>query len=128
MGEQKLLFVDDEKPVLKTLDVYFSKRGYTVVTAQSAEDALRVLQEEDVHVMFFDLKMPGMSGIELCRRVKRERPMDLIFALTGYSGLFELSECREAGFEDYFKKPADLKLLQTAVRDAFAKQKRWKRG
>jgi len=76
----------------------------------------------------FDLNMPGLSGIELCRQVKHERPMDQVFALTGYASLFELSECREAGFEDYFKKPTDLDMLKDAVHQAFEKRSRWRKG
>ena len=128
MSGQKLLFVDDEKAVLTVLERSFSHLGYAVHTASSGESALEVLCAEEIHVMFFDLNMPGMSGIELCRQVKAERPMALIFALTGYAGLFELSECREVGFDDYFQKPVDLKLLHTIVQDAMDKQRRWKTG
>lgn len=124
----KILFVDDEENILRLLTRVFTRAGHQVLTATSAEAALKLLQDEDVHVMFFDLNMPGMSGLELCRHVKRERPMDVVFALTGYANLFELSECREAGFDDYFKKPADLKLLQEVAKAAFEKQNRWKRG
>jgi CheY-like chemotaxis protein len=101
MNDQKILFVDDEKPILSMLEKAFSKEGYQVSTAQTADAALSILQDKDIHVMFFDLKMPGISGLELCRQVRRERPMDMIFALTGYTSLFELSEYREAGFDDY---------------------------
>ena len=78
--------------------------------------------------MFFDLSMPDMNGLELCCQVRQSRPVDLIFALTGYSSLFELAECRGIGFDDYFTKPADLKLLKQVVEDAFEKQRRWRRG
>ncbi len=128
MSEQSILFVDDEVAILKMLDRSFSRAGYTVHRAQSGEAALRVLQQESIHVMFFDLNMPGMNGIDLCRRLRPERPMDMIYALTGYARLFELAECREAGFDDYFKKPADLKLLHATVDAAFEKRNRWKRG
>lgn len=128
MSDQKILFVDDEKPILSMLEKAFAKAGCQVRTAQTAHEALSILQDEEIHVMFFDLNMPGISGLELCRQVRRERPMDMIFALTGYAGLFELSECREAGFDDYFKKPADLKLLRETVHMAFEKRRRWKKG
>ena len=128
MNTQKVLFVDDEPGILMTLEKAFTRDGYAVRTADSGEAALALLQAEDIHVMFLDLNMPGMSGIELCRRIKQERPMDIVFSLTGYASLFELSECREAGFDDYFKKPADLKLLKAAAQAAFEKQNRWKKG
>lgn len=123
-----ILFVDDEDSILRLLSKAFSRSGYRALTANSGEAALKVLQDEEVHVMFFDLNMPGMSGLELCRHVKRERPMDLVFALTGYASLFELAECREVGFDDYFKKPADLPLLLQVAKNAFEKRNRWKKG
>lgn len=128
MSDQKVLFVDDEKPLLTMLEKALSRAEYQVRTAQTADAAMSVLQTENIHVMFFDLNMPGTSGIELCRQVRRERPMDMIFALTGYASLFELSECREAGFDDYFKKPADLGLIKETIRTAFEKRRRWKKG
>lgn len=128
MLNEKILFVDDEATILTMLEKAFTKAGYPVRTAPSAAQALDILQREEIHVMFFDLNMPGMSGIELCQRIRRERPMDMIFAMTGYVSLFELSECREAGFDDYFKKPIELKLLKETVRRAFDTRFRWKKG
>jgi DNA-binding response OmpR family regulator len=126
MSDRKFLFVDDEPQILSMLGKVFSKAGYQPRMAQSGESVLSILQNEDIHVMFFDLNIPHMSGIELCRRVRRERPMDLIFALTGYAGPFELSECRQAGFDDYFSKPADMQLLKDTASMAFEKRRRWK--
>jgi DNA-binding response OmpR family regulator len=128
ISERKILFVDDEKPILMMLEKAFSKAGYTVKTADSAEAAMELLNHEPIHVMFLDLNLPGMNGPELCRKIKSERPMDIVYALTGYASLFELSECREAGFDDYFKKPADLKKLKMAAEIAFEKLNRWKKG
>ncbi|GAB6905376.1 Response regulator with CheY-like receiver, AAA-type ATPase, and DNA-binding domains [Desulfosarcina cetonica] len=128
MMNNTILFVDDEENILKLLEKAFTKVGYAVKTARSGEKALEILQNEDIHVMFFDLNMTGMSGLELCRQVKQARPMDMVFALTGYASLFELSECREVGFDDYFKKPVDLKLLRRVAKDAFEKRARWKKG
>lgn len=127
MNEKRILFVDDEVKILTLMDRAFSKAGYTVKTAPSAKEALEILHQEDIHVMFFDLNMPEMNGLELCRLVKQERPMALVFALTGYASLFELAECREAGFDDYFIKPADLKTLKAAAETAYSKLNRWKK-
>lgn len=128
MLNKNILFVDDEKKILLLLEKAFTKAGYRVFTAGGAEEALELLKTEEIHVMFLDLNLPGLSGLDLCRRLRRERPMDMIFALTGYASLFELSECREAGFDDYFTKPADLKLLKETAREAFEKRARWKKG
>lgn len=126
MAEKKILVVDDEKAILNLLTQVFSKEGYTVLTAETAIEALEIVRDERVSVMFFDLNLPGMSGIELCREVKKQMPISIIYAITGYASLFELSECREAGFEDYFKKPVNIKTLVKTAFDAFERVNRWK--
>ncbi|MFH2091945.1 MAG: response regulator [Pseudomonadota bacterium] len=126
MSEKKILLVDDEKAILNLLSQVFSKAGYMVLTAESAEQALEIVENENVSVSFFDLNLPGMNGIDLCRAVKKQRPMSIMYAITGYASIFELAECREAGFEDYFKKPVNIKTLLKTAEDAFEKLSRWK--
>ena len=127
-NDNKILVVDDESAILDLFSQAFSKAGYTVITASSAEDALSILSEKSIHVMFLDLNLPGMNGLDLCREIrKRKGQTPIIHAVTGYSSLFELSDCREAGFDDYFTKPVDLKLLVKAAGNAFDKIHRWKK-
>lgn len=127
MSERKILIVDDEKAIINLFKQAFTRAGFVVVSAESAEEALKVLETDDIFVMFLDLNLPGMNGIELCRRIKKDKPMAVIFAVTGFASLFELVDCREAGFEDYFKKPADIKVLVKVANDAFEKIERWKK-
>ena len=56
-------------------------------------------------VMFLDIKLPGMSGIELCKKIRIENQIGIIHAITGYSNIYGLLECRAAGFDDFFVKP-----------------------
>jgi DNA-binding response OmpR family regulator len=126
MDEKKILLVDDEVQILNMLEEAFKLHGYSVTTAESAESALEILAKESIMVMFLDLKLPGMSGIDLCRRIREENQIAVISALTGYSNFFGLLECRAAGFDDFFTKPAGLKTLLKAAEDAFEKIERWK--
>jgi DNA-binding response OmpR family regulator len=126
MGEQKVLIVDDEVDILDMMKEAFSMQGYAVFAAGSAEEALEMLKQDSVMVMFFDLKLPGMSGIDLCRRIRRENQIAVIHALTGYTNFFGLLECRSVGFDDFFTKPVDLQILLKAAKDAFEKIERWK--
>ena len=127
MSRKRILVVDDEKSIRDMLSVAFTKEGYEVHLAENAEKALKIVKEASIHVMFLDLKMPGMNGVELCRKIKKDRPMAIIHAVTGFVSLFELSDCREAGFEDYFTKPVNLKQLYRAADIAFEKIERWKK-
>ncbi len=125
MKEKKILIVDDEVDIRKVFEKAFHRAGYTVRTAASGKEALEILKEDKIQVMFFDLKMPEMDGLELCRKVRKDLPMAMIHAVTGYASLFQLADCREAGFDDYYLKPVELSTLLSAAADAFDKIERW---
>ena len=124
MGLKKILFVDDEVQILQLLKEAFSMKGYKVTVAESAEQALDILARESFPVMFLDLNLPDMNGIDLCRRIRKDKQIAIIYALTGYSNSFGLMECRAAGFDDIFLKPVGLKVLFKTVDDAFEKIER----
>jgi CheY-like chemotaxis protein len=121
----RLLVVDDEEVMRDILSETLSGAGCEVRAAESAEEALELMQKDPVWVLFVDLKLPGMNGAEFCRKVRQEWPMAIPYAVTGYSSLFELNDCRDAGFEDYFTKPIDRKLIVDAALHAFKKIERW---
>jgi DNA-binding NtrC family response regulator len=92
------------------------------------DEALEILDREDVGVLVLDLNLFGMNGIELGRKIRRERPLCILYAMTGWTGLFEVEECREAGFDDFFTKPLSIDFVYRVVDDAFEKLARWRRG
>jgi DNA-binding NtrC family response regulator len=124
---KKILVVDDEVSVRDLFRDTFSSAGYNVLSADGAEAALAILKEEDIKVIFLDLKLFGMNGIELCKHIRKNNPLAIIFAMTGWSALYEIEECREAGFDDFFTKPANTDMLFKAVEDAFEKLDRWRK-
>ncbi len=126
MTERKILIVDDDESIRDMLEEAFSKAGYAVQSAESAEKAFDILRQESIMVMFLDLKLPGMNGVELCRRIRKENQLGIIYALTGYTDLFGLIECRGAGFDDFFTKPVSIELLLEATQEAFKRIERWK--
>lgn len=123
--DKKILIVDDEAPILELLEEVFSEEGYTVSKALNAEMALDVLKKQRIQVISLDLMMPGMNGMELCRSIKEQYPLTIIYALTGHISLFGVSDCIDAGFDDVFMKPVDVGKYKKAVEYAFDKLKRW---
>ncbi len=123
--KKQILIVDDESSIRTLFRDFFSDAGYTVSLATNAEEALSILDDENIMVMFFDLKLFGMDGIQLCRQIRSKNPIAIIYAITGWAGLFEIEECREAGFDDFFTKPIKLDLMLEAVEEAFKKLDRW---
>lgn len=128
MDEKKILVVDDEVLIRDMLIDAFGSAGYTVLTAESAEEALEILKSESVMVMFLDIKLPSMSGVELCKKIRIENRIGIIHAFTGYSNIYGLLECRAAGFDDFFVKPIKTNLLVKAAQEAFEKLERWEVG
>jgi DNA-binding response OmpR family regulator len=124
--EKRILLVDDEAPILKMMTRAFTRAGYEVGTAESAEEALEIIKTYKYLVYFLDLNLPGMNGIDLCRLIRKDNPLSIIYAVTGFPSTFEVFDCRQAGFEDYFTKPVELKKLLDAAGQAFQKLARWK--
>ena len=87
---KRVLIVDDEKAILEILSDAFKICGYEVQTAESAEEALELIKEQNYPINFFDINLPKMSGIELCTLLREERPTDFYFAMTGFVSLFDL--------------------------------------
>lgn len=122
---RRILVVDDEQPIRDLLSQAFTVLEYEVDTAADGQEALDVVAQHGVNLVFMDLKLPGLNGLELCRRLRRFNPLAIVFAMTGYPSTFELADCREAGFDDYFRKPVRLQVLSKAAEQAFERMQRW---
>ncbi len=125
--DRKILVVDDEAAIREWLAEAFETEGYAPYVAENGQEAMEIIQREDIYVVVLDLKLFGMNGIELCRKIRQSRPLAIIYAMTGWGALFEVEECREAGFDDYFTKPMDTEMILRAAADAFAKLERWRK-
>lgn len=121
MADKKVLIVDDELAIRELLAKTVKISGYQPVTAGSGEEALELLRHEEIQLIFIDLKLPGINGMELCRRIRRDMPKARLFAMTGFRDEFEQLECLKAGFNDYFFKPLDLRLILQVTAKAFEK-------
>ena len=125
--EKRMLVVDDDRTIQGLFRDSLAHSDITVITAGTGEEALETLDREGFQVMFFDLNLPGINGVELCRRVRKDHPFACIQAMTGYASLFEFADCRVAGFDDYFIKPFHVATILDAVTEAFRKIERWEK-
>ncbi|MCE5262121.1 MAG: response regulator [Deltaproteobacteria bacterium] len=125
--DRKLLIVDDERSIRDLFQQAFGPPDYQIHLAENGEQALDILKRNHIDLIFLDLKLFGMNGIELCRMIRKDKPISIIYAITGWAGLFEVEECREAGFDDFFTKPVKLDVIFKAVENAFEKLDRWAR-
>jgi len=123
--KRKILVVDDEETITSLFKSLFPETLYEVHTVQDGLEALKLLEDSPINVIFLDLKLFGMDGITLCRQIRQTNPIAIINAMTGWAVLYDLEECRSAGFDDYFVKPLDIDLIVLTVQEAFKKLDRW---
>ena len=120
LKERKILVVDDEESIRKLFEMALKQRGYQVFSAASGEAALELLKNEEIPVMFLDLNLPGIDGIELCREIIEKAPDTIAYAITGFPASYKSTDYKGAGFKDYFSKPLSLETLYAAAENAFS--------
>ena len=84
IGKKTVLFVDDDEAILRSLERGLLDESYNKLFAKSGQEALEILQREEVHVIVTDMCMPEMTGLELLRTVRKEYPNITGMVLTGY--------------------------------------------
>ena len=116
--EKQVLLVDDEPGILKVLGISLADRGYRVMTAESGEEALRVFHEARPEVILTDIKMPGMDGIELLKRIKAESPNTEVIMITGHGEMELAIQSLKYDASDFITKPINDETLDIALRRA----------
>src|SRR5512133_540561 len=101
---RKVLVVDDDAVVGKSFNRVLSSKGYVVTTAQNAHEALKQIREQEFDVVFTDIKMPGMDGVELAERVKASRPWTPGVIITGFGTTENESRAKAAGGSESIRK------------------------
>ena len=117
MVQATILIVDDELEVREILEDYLTAYGYRIVTAVSAKAALDILERSAVDLILTDVHMRGMSGVELCARLKGEPRWQLIpvVLLTGHADLEARVAGLAVGADDFFAKPVEFVELCTRI-------------
>ena len=113
-----ILIVDDEKNYLVVLEALLGPEGYEILTAGSARDALRQIREADVDLVITDMKMPGMSGMELLEETKGIRPDLPVIMMTAYGTIEMAVEAMKKQAFDYITKPFQNEELKLTVKKA----------
>ncbi len=122
MKEFKVLMVDDEEDFVKTLAERMRMRDLDSDVALDGEQALQIVEEEIPDVMVLDLKMPGIDGMEVLRRVRKAYPQVQVVILTGHGSEKDEAEARRLGAFDYLQKPVDIEKLVTTLKNAYKKK------
>jgi DNA-binding NtrC family response regulator len=113
--KQVILIVDDEEGLRDGLSKLLEGEGYAVVAAETGEEALQILQQSHIDLVLTDMRMPGMDGIELLKKI-RERHGELgVIILTGYGQIESYIEAMNFGAIEYVSKPFKVNELKFIV-------------
>ena len=119
-----LLVIDDEVDVCDSVHDLL-RREFRVLKATSAQEGYRLMQEEEVHIVMTDQRMPKISGVELLKKVKARNPQAVRMLFTGYADLDSIIAAINQGhIYQFLKKPWQPEELQEAVRQAAAEYER----
>ncbi len=117
----RVLLVDDEREFVETLSERLIMRDMGSAVVYDGQSALDFVQEEEPDVMILDLKMPGIDGIEVLRRVKKSNPNIEIIILTGHGSDEDRETCMSLGAFAYLQKPVDIDELSATLKKAHDK-------
>jgi len=122
----QLLIVDDEVEIQQLLSRHLRYSGHDVMTASTGEAALERLSETRTDVVVSDIQMPGMSGVDLLRRIRRDFPMTRVIMMTGHVTQANILACMRLGAETCIFKPIEsLDELDAAINQAVRTIRRW---
>ena len=115
---RKVLVVDDDPVVGLSFNRVLSGKGYIVVTAENGFEALAKLQADKYDVVFTDLRMPGMTGLDVAESVKARQPWTPVVIVTGYGSAHSEDRARAAGVSDFLNKPLSPAMIEDSTEKA----------
>ena len=104
MPQITVLVVDDEKDIAELVEIYLVSDGYKVFKAYNADEALLIMKQEEIHLVLLDVMMPGMNGLELCRKIRESSNIPIIM-LSAKSADLDKIVGLTGGADDYVTKP-----------------------
>jgi len=122
MERMRLLLVDDDQKFLSITQKSLAKRGHIVQTASKRSEIFEKLQAQNIHVVVLDVKMSGMSGVEILKEIKKNSPLAQVIMLAGHGRVEGAAESLKFGAMDYLIKPVSIAELLQKAKEAFEKR------
>ncbi|MCM3726722.1 two-component system response regulator (stage 0 sporulation protein F) [Neobacillus bataviensis] len=114
--KEKILIVDDQFGIRILLNEVFQKEGYQTFQAANGVQALEIVTNHQPDLVLLDMKIPGMDGIEILKRMKVIEPEIRVIIMTAYGELDMIQEAKDLGALTHFAKPFDIDDIRAAVR------------
>jgi len=112
---QKVLIIDDEKPTLAMFELFLEAYGFEVLSAENGEDGIMVFEKEKPSIVFTDIKMPGMDGFEVLKRIKTNAPNAVVIVITGHGDKELAKKALDLNATDFIHKPVQKEALDSAL-------------
>ncbi|HHE54150.1 MAG TPA: response regulator, partial [Caldithrix abyssi] len=122
MSDFTILLIDDEPAQLISLKTFLKRRNYTIFTAESGTEGLKILQNNPVDLVLTDYRMPDISGLEVVKQAQQINPEIPVVVITAYSQIEEAFQVRKEGAFDYLSKPIYLDALEVLIKKARERQ------
>ncbi len=119
--KHKILVIDDDEGIVYALKQLFLKDGYTVATAGDALKGLEILPKENPRLVFMDINMPGMNGLDTLKEIKKKNPTLPVIMVTGYGTVETAVRAMQFGAFDYLTKPLDIQQVRRVTGEAIAR-------
>jgi len=116
VSEQRILVIEDEPDLLRGLSLNLKAEGYTVITASRGDVGVKLAQREKPHLVLLDIMLPGMSGLDVCKELRRKGFDEPIIMLTAKSEEVDRVVGLEIGADDYLTTPFGLRELLARIR------------
>ncbi len=110
-----VLIVDDEETITQILSNGFEENGYTCYIARDFDTALSIIKKHPIHFSLLDVRLPGKSGIELCKNIAQISPTTINIIMTGYPGVKSATEAMRTNAYDYLIKPFRVDLIFSVI-------------
>ncbi len=119
----KILVIDDEKPTLSMFNLFLTAYGYDVFVAEDGETGLEMFKDISPDIVFTDIKMPGMDGLEVLRKIREEKTHTQVIIITGHGDMEKAVEALDLDASDFINKPVERQALNSALARAEKRKK-----
>lgn len=113
---KEILVVDDQQGIRLLLKEVFKKEGYTIHLAANGLDALTIVEQESVSCVLLDMKIPGMDGLEILKKIKEQKSHLPVFMMTAFGEQDLMDRAKELGAERFFTKPFNIFDIRNEVK------------
>lgn len=120
----KILIVDDDAEIRKVISIYLENEGFQIYKAENGQEALKIIEENEVDLVLLDIMMPGMNGLEVCMKIRENNVMPIIF-LSAKSEDMDKIQGLTSGADDYITKPFSAMELIARIKSNLRRYKKY---